>query len=266
MHLCTLVFIYSYISLSIHIPLYHLCIISFMRFYHDLAIHILFIFLSCMLLLIHVFLSCSIYSFMYDNHIFISYTLIFISCHLLVTSYILLTYIFIYFIGLSYLMTYTYTFLYLYVFLVLYQTVLSPVGVWNKDSSFDTYRYFSYLYSFTYQIYIYCYFFVHIYILSYHVFQLTLTKRLVHLVQQFNFQTRCVHQMPLNRIWLYSRLNDLSIKSKNTYNGVLTKELCKLQAVKKINNLQHLQQQQQPLSFVIFGCTISSILYQSIYG
>ena len=157
MHLCTLVFIYSYISLFIHIPLYHLCIISFMCFY-DLAIHVLSIFLSCMLLLIHVFLSCSIYSFMYDNHIFISYTLTFISCHLLVTSYILLTYIFIYFIRLSYLITYTYTFLYFYVFLVLYQTVLSPVGVQNRDSSFDTHRYFSYLCSFTYQIYIYCYF------------------------------------------------------------------------------------------------------------
>ena len=150
--------IFIYISLSIHIPLYHLCIISFMRFYHDLAIHVLSIFLSCMLLLIHVFLSCSIYSFMYDNQKFISYTLIFISCPLLVTSYILLTYIFMYFIGLSYLMTYTYTFLYLYVILVLYQTVLSPVGIQNRDSSFDTCRYFSYLYSFTYQINIYCYF------------------------------------------------------------------------------------------------------------
>ena len=151
MHLCTLVFIYSYISLSIHIPLYHLCIISFMRFYHDLAIHVLSIVLSCMFLLIHVFLSCSIYSFMYDNHIFIS-------CHLLVTSYILLTYIFMYSIRLSYLMTYTYTFLYLYVLLVLYHTVLSPVGVHNRDFFFDTLRYFSYLYSFTYQIYIYYYF------------------------------------------------------------------------------------------------------------
>ena len=59
--------------------------------------------------------------------------------------------------------------------------------------------------------------------------------------------------MPLNRIWLDSRLNDLSIESKNTHNGVLTEELCKLQAVTKISNLQHLQQQQQPLSFVIFG-------------
>ena len=141
MHLCTLVFIHSYISLSIHIPLYHLCITSFMCFYHDLAIHVLYIFLSCMLLLIHVFLSCFIYSFMYDNHIFISYTFIFISCHLLVTSYILLPYIFMYSIILSYLMTYTYTFLYLYVFLVLYQNVLSPVGVHNIDFFFDTLRY-----------------------------------------------------------------------------------------------------------------------------
>ena len=64
-------------------------------------------------------------------------------------------------------------------------------------------------------------------------------------------------------IWIDSILKGLSIESKNTHNGVLTKELCKLQAVKKISNLQHLQ---QPLSFVIFGCTISSILYQSIYG
>ena len=68
-------------------------------------------------------------------------TFIFISCHLLVTSYILLTYIFIYFIRLSYLMTYTYTFLYLYVLLVLYQTVLSPVEVQNIDFFFNTLRY-----------------------------------------------------------------------------------------------------------------------------
>ena len=56
--------------------------------------------------------------------------------------------------------------------------------------------------------------------------------------------------MPLYSIWLDSRLNELSIESKNTHNGVLTKALCKLQAVKKISNLQHLQ---QPLAFVIFG-------------
>ena len=56
--------------------------------------------------------------------------------------------------------------------------------------------------------------------------------------------------MPLNSIWLDSRLHEFSIESKNTHNGFLTKELCKLQAVKKISNLQHLQ---QPLAFVIFG-------------
>ena len=56
--------------------------------------------------------------------------------------------------------------------------------------------------------------------------------------------------MSLISIWLDSRLNELSIESKNTHNGVLTKELCKLQAVKKISNLQHLQ---QPLDFIIFG-------------
>ena len=92
-------------------------------------------------------------------------------------------------------------------------------------------------------------FLVLIYILSYHVFHLTLTKRLVHLVQQFIFQKRYGHQMPLNSIWLDFRLNGLSIESKNTHNGFLMKELCKLQAVKKINNLQHLQ---QPLVFFIF--------------
>ena len=57
------------------------------------------------------------------------------------TSYILLTYIFMYFISLSYIMTYTYTFLYLYVLLVLYQTILSHVGVQNIDFYFDTLRY-----------------------------------------------------------------------------------------------------------------------------
>ena len=59
--------------------------------------------------------------------------------------------------------------------------------------------------------------------------------------------------MPFNSIWLDSRLNELSIESKNTHNGVLKKELCMLQAVTKISDLQHLQQQQQPPSFVIFG-------------
>ena len=67
------------------------------------------------------------------------------------------------------------------------------------------------------------------------------------------FSDKMWHQMPLNSIWLDSRLNEISIESKNTHNGVLTKELCKLQVVAKISNLQHLQQQQQPSSFVIFG-------------
>ena len=76
-----------------------------------------------------------------------------------------------------------------------------------------------------------------------------LTKRLVHSVQQLYFLTIIGHQMLLNGIWLDSRLNEFSIESKNTHNGFLTKELCKLQAVKKISNLQ---QQQHPLTFVIF--------------
>ena len=109
-------------------------------------------------------------------------------------------------------------------------------------------------------------FLVHIYILSYYVFQLTLTKRLVHLVQQFDFQTRCGHQILLNSIWLDSRLNDLSIESKNTYNGVLTKELCKLQALTKISNLQHLEQQQQLLYFVIFGDLNFTFETSSLYS
>ena len=41
-------------------------------------------------------------------------------------------------------------------------------------------------------------------------------------------------------IWMDSRLKGLSIESKNTQNGVLTKELCTLQVGKKISNLhQH---------------------------
>ena len=80
MHLCTLVFIYSYISL------YHLCIISFMRFYHDLAIHVLSIFLSCMLLLIHIFIYVPII------HV---HVLIPMLCHLLLISIVLIIYAFL---------------------------------------------------------------------------------------------------------------------------------------------------------------------------
>ena len=147
MHTFTCSYIHIYLSF-----MYRYSFLCFVIFYLSLS------FLAFMHFY-HVFLACSIYSFRYVYHIFISYNLIFISCHLLVTLYILSTYIFMYFIRLSYLMTYIYTFLYLYVFLVLYQTILSLVGVQNRDSSFDTRRYFSYLCSFTYQIYIYCYFF-----------------------------------------------------------------------------------------------------------
>ena len=69
--------------------------------------------------------------------------------------------------------------------------------------------------------------------------------------------------MSLNSIWLDFRLNELSIESKNTHNGVLTKELCKLQAVKKISNLQHLK---QPLTFVIFGDLNFTFDTRSLYS
>ena len=55
MHSC--IYIFIYIAFYIHISLYHLYIISFMRFHQDLAIHVISIFLSCMLLLIHIFIS-----------------------------------------------------------------------------------------------------------------------------------------------------------------------------------------------------------------
>ena len=84
MHSC--IHIYIYIYLSIHIPLYHLCIISFMRFYHDLAIHVLSIFLSCMLLLIHIFIYVPII------HV---HVLIPILCHILLISIILIIYAFL---------------------------------------------------------------------------------------------------------------------------------------------------------------------------
>ena len=120
----------------------HICL-SFVYMYSFLCFVIFYLSLSFLALMhfYHVFLACSIYSFRYVYHIFISCNLIFISCNLLETSYILLTYLFMYCFKLSYLMTYTHTFLYLYVLLVLYQTVLSPVGVQSIDFFFDTLRY-----------------------------------------------------------------------------------------------------------------------------
>ena len=97
----------------------HTCL-SFVYMYSFLCFVVFYLSLSFLTLMhfYHVFLACSIYSFRYVYHIFISYNLIFISCHLLVTSYILLTYIFMYYIRLLYLMTYTYTFLYLYIYIL----------------------------------------------------------------------------------------------------------------------------------------------------
>ena len=43
--------------------------------------------------------------------------------------------------------------------------------------------------------------------------------------------------MPLTGTWPDSRLKELSIESKNTKFGVLMKELCKLQAMKKISSI-----------------------------
>ena len=99
MHLCTLVFIYSYIAFYIHISLYHLYIISFMCFYQDLAIHMLSIFLSCMRLLIHIFIYVPII------HVHVLIPMLY---HLLFISIVLIIYAFLSFVyfRLSYLMTY----------------------------------------------------------------------------------------------------------------------------------------------------------------
>ena len=84
MHSCIQIFIY--IAFYIHISLYYLYIISFMRFYHDLAIHVLSIFLSCKLLLIHIFIYVPIF------HV---HVLILVLRHLLLTSIVLIIYAFL---------------------------------------------------------------------------------------------------------------------------------------------------------------------------
>ena len=43
-------------------------------------------------------------------------------------------------------------------------------------------------------------------------------------------------------IWRDYILKGITMESKNSHYRILTKELCKLQAMKKISNLQHLQQ------------------------
>ena len=66
MHSCIYIFIYT--AFYIHISLYPLYIISFMRFYQDLAINVLSIFLSCMLLLIHIFISYTLMFIYFPIH------------------------------------------------------------------------------------------------------------------------------------------------------------------------------------------------------
>ena len=127
--------------------------------YHSIHIYDGFCLMNPVLIIIRVLISCTrfIYSFMYSIHILIhvliSYTH---SC-----TYFIYLFMYSFHILIHVLVSFTHSctrFIYLYVLLVLYQTVLSPVGVQNQDSSSDTRRYFSYLCSFTYQIYIYCYF------------------------------------------------------------------------------------------------------------
>ena len=43
--------------------------------------------------------------------------------------------------------------------------------------------------------------------------------------------------MPFTGIWPDSMLKEISIEFKNTKFGVLTKEFCKLQSMKKISNI-----------------------------
>ena len=78
MHSSIHIFIYSF--------LYSYLFISFIHFYHDLAIHVLSMFLSCILLLIHVFVHVPVI------HI---HVLIPMLCHLLLISIILIIYAFL---------------------------------------------------------------------------------------------------------------------------------------------------------------------------
>ena len=73
-------------------------------------------------------------------------------------------------------------------------------------------------------------------------------------------------QFVLSYIWVDSILKWIFIVSMNSHNKILIKELCKLQAMKKISDLQHLEMQlQQPLDLVIFVCSLNSIWYQDLY-
>ena len=78
MHSSIHIFIYSF--------LYSFLFISFIHFYHDLAIHVLSMFLSCMLLLLHIFVHVPVI----HVHVLIS-----MLCHLLLISIVLIIYVFL---------------------------------------------------------------------------------------------------------------------------------------------------------------------------
>ena len=185
----------------------HICL-SFVYMYSFLCFVIFYLSLSFLALMhfYHVFLACSIYSFRYVYHIFISYNLIFISCHLLVTSYI-----------------------------VLYQTIIS----------YDIYIYISILVRFT-CTFIYFLYFSCLIILFFSSILHDISKYIAISCSYLSLFLSCIpidfthaictlgttikfsifgYQMPLNIIWLDSRLNGISTESKNTRNRVRTKEL-----------------------------------------
>ena len=94
--------------------------------------------------IIHIFHHVCIYSFLYSYHTIVYSYMPIIRVHVLIPGnilYLVNLYLHALYFRLSYLMTYTYAFLYLYVLLLLYQTVLSSVGVQNKDFFFNTLRY-----------------------------------------------------------------------------------------------------------------------------
>ena len=83
------IYLYIFISLYIIYTSYPLCV-----FYHDLAIHVLSIFLSCMLLLIHLGMSI-IYSYhiiLYSYHVIYLYILYLVNLYLHVLYQTIISY------------------------------------------------------------------------------------------------------------------------------------------------------------------------------
>ena len=112
MHSCIHIYIYIYISFYL---------------YHDLAIHVLSIFLSCMLLLIHIFIYVPII------HVHVLIPMLF---HLFLISIVLIIYVFLSCVpSIFHLIPFGMSIIYSYHLRI-------PVGVKNRDSSVDTRRYF----------------------------------------------------------------------------------------------------------------------------